>query len=114
MDWGKLFAYVSYYGRCHFGGIAESPAHGKILFIFVRSFQSNFLIGFSAPEDLSGHRYDPPTVDNKVGSDKKGQGKTGPVMDIAHKGEGKHQFCKPECPHEEGKLEETGNNTDEK
>jgi hypothetical protein len=33
-------------------------------------------------------------------------------MDIAYQYEGKYDVCKPEYPHEEGKLEEPGDKTD--
>jgi hypothetical protein len=34
-------------------------------------------------------------------------------MDITHQREGKYKIRQPECPHEEGKLEEPGDETDQ-
>jgi hypothetical protein len=64
-------------------------------------------------KDLSGHPADPSAVDEEMCCDKKTQQKTGPVMDIAHQREGKYKIHKPQCPHEESKLEESGDKTDQ-
>jgi hypothetical protein len=49
-----------------------------------------------------------------VGCDKKAQYEPGPVMDIAHQREGKNKIRQPQHPHDESKLEESGDKTDKK
>jgi hypothetical protein len=49
-----------------------------------------------------------------VGSNKKTQRETGPVMDITHQGERKDKIHKTGHPHEERELEKPGDKTNQK
>jgi hypothetical protein len=49
-----------------------------------------------------------------MGSNKKTQCETSPVMDITHQGERKYKIDKAEHPHEERELKEPGDKTNQK
>jgi hypothetical protein len=83
-----------------------------VLFVHPGIFSGRYLFG--ASQNPAGHGDDPSPVYDEMCRDKKAQSETGPVMDITHPCERQHQSGQSKHSHKKGKLEKSGNKTDQK